>query len=394
MFNKIAINILNTKIVNIINFILENPIYSILIAFGLTFLIQLFFYLFYYLRIGFYKRKQNTITEKEGVSVIICAKNEEKNLEKFLPSILEQDYPNYEVIVVNDCSEDETEFVIQRFQKKYKHLKTTSIKKDDKFYHSKKLALTIGIKAAKNDILLLTDADCRAESPQWIEKIQKNFTDKIEIVLGYGGYFPEKKLINNLIRFDTLFIAIQYLTFALARKAYMGVGRNLAYRKSLFFKNKGFASHYHIESGDDDLFINQVANKKNISIEISKKSITRSTAESTFSAWYKQKKRHTTTGELYKFKTKWRIFCENASRVSYYALFVLSLLFFSEYYLYITGTFIFRMILQLIVYKVAMKRLNEKYLLLPSLLYDIVMPFLNLSFVLVNIFSRKKNKWK
>jgi glycosyltransferase involved in cell wall biosynthesis len=380
--------------VDIITFLLENPLFFLLIAFGLAFLVQLFFYSFYYFRILFYKNKAILNKNKDGVSVIICAKNEQENLEKFLPSILEQNYPNYEVIVVDDCSEDETEFVIQRLQKKYKHLKSTTIKKDDKFYHSKKLALTVGIKAASNDILLFTDADCKAESPKWIEKMQQNFTKETDIVLSYGGYFSERKIINNLIRFDTLFIALQYLTFALARKTYMGVGRNLAYRKTLFFKNKGFASHYHIESGDDDLFISQAANKTNVSVEISRESITRSQAEISFSNWFQQKKRHLSTGKLYKFKTKWRLFCENISRIGFYVLFILSLIFFKEYYIYITAIFAFRMILQLIVYKVAMKRLNEKFLLLPSLLYDILIPFFNLSFLLINNLSRKKNKWK
>lgn len=378
----------------IINFLLENPSYLLLIAFGLVFLIQLYFYLFYYIRIVFYKKDKNKKTEKEGVSIIICARNEQENLEKFLPSILEQDYPNYEVIVVNDCSEDDSEFVIQRLQKKYKHLKTTTIKQDDKFYHSKKLAITIGIKAAKNEILLFTDADCEAASPHWIEKMQQKFIPGIDIVLAYGGYFSEKKLVNNLIRFDTLFIAIQYLSFALAHRTYMGVGRNMAYKKALFFKNKGFAGHYHIESGDDDLFISQVATKKNVAVEISQESITRSKAEPSFNDWFKQKKRHISTGSFYKFGTKWRLFWENSSRVLFYAVFILSLIVFKEYYLYIAGAFSFRMILQLIIYKVAMKRLNEKYLLLPSLLYDIFLPFINLSFLLINKLSRKKNKWK
>jgi len=380
--------------VEYIDFVVENPIYIILIAFGLSFLIQLYFYLIYYSRIIYYKNKSTKQTDKQPVSVIICARNEEKNLENNLPSILTQDYPDYEVIVVNDCSEDETEFVLERFQKKHKHLKTTTIKEDEKFYHSKKLALTIGIKAAKNDLLLLTDADCKTTSNKWIEQMQANFSEKTEIVLGYGGYIREKKLINNLIRFDTLFIAIQYLTFALAKKTYMGVGRNLAYRKSLFFKHKGFAKHNHIESGDDDLFVNQAATRGNTRIEISKESITRSEAEPTFVSWFKQKKRHNTTGKLYNFGTKWRLFWENTSRVSFYALFVLSLIFFKVYLVYILGAFGFRMILQLTVFKVAIHRLNEKNLMIPSLLYDIIMPFLSFSIILANYFTTKRNKWK
>ncbi|MDA3952099.1 MAG: glycosyltransferase [Bacteroidales bacterium] len=377
-----------------LDFILANPIYTLLVAFGLSLLIQLYYYFFYYSRILFLRKKRDQKQIKEPVSIVICARNEKENLEKYLPSILTQDYPNYEVIVVNDCSEDESEFVLERLQKKYKNLKVTTIKQDEKFYHTKKLALTIGIKAAKNDLLLLTDADCTAYSNKWIEKMQANFTDKTDIVLGYGGYIRERKLVNNIIRFDTLFIALQYLTFALGKKTYMGVGRNLAYRKSIFFKNKGFASHNHIESGDDDLFIHEVANKKNTKIEISQESITRSKAESTFSAWFKQKKRHITTGKLYKFGTKWRLFCENTSRISFYILFVLSLMWFKDLYIYILGAFAFRMIIQLIVYKVTMIRFHERNLLISSILYDFLMPYLNFSFILANSFTSKRNKWK
>lgn len=377
-----------------LDFILTNPIYIILIAFGISLLIQLYFYIFYYSRILFQRKKQSKKQTKEPLSVIICARNEKENLEKYLPSILTQDYPDYEVIVVNDCSVDESEFVLERMQKKYKHLKVTTIKQDEKFYHTKKLALTIGIKAAKNDLLLLTDADCTAYSNKWVEKMQENFTEKTDIVLGYGGYIREKKVVNNLIRFDTLFIALQYLTFALGKRPYMGVGRNLAYRKSLFFKNKGFASHNHIESGDDDLFINEVANKTNTTIEISPESITRSKAETTFAAWFKQKKRHISTGKLYNFGTKWRLFCENTSRISFYILFILSLILFKDLYIYILSAFAFRMIIQMIVYKNTMNRFNEKNLLLTSLLYDIFMPYLNFSFILANSFTTKRNKWK
>lgn len=394
MFNKIAKKLKTKNTVEYLNFILENPIYIILIAFGLSLLIQLYFYIFYYSRILFSRKNQDKKQFKEPVSVVICARNEEENLEKHLRSILTQDYPDYEVIVVNDCSEDESEFVLERMQKKYKHLKVTTIKPDEKFYHTKKLALTIGIKAAKNDLLLLTDADCAAYSNKWIEKMQENFTEKTDIVLGYGGYIKENKLINNLIRFDTLFIALQYLTFALSKKTYMGVGRNLAYRKSLFFKNKGFAKHNHIESGDDDLFINEVANKTNTRIEISPESITRSKAEPTFTAWFKQKKRHTTTGKMYNFGTKWRLFCENTSRISFYILFILSLIWFKDLYIYILSAFAFRLIVQMIVYKITMKRFNERNLLVPSLLYDILMPYLNFSFILANSFTTKRNKWK
>ncbi|HKL08898.1 MAG TPA: glycosyltransferase [Bacteroidales bacterium] len=377
-----------------LNSLLEHPLYLVILIFGITLLIQIYFYLFYYLRILFYNNKKHKNAEKEPVSVIICARNEEKNLEENLPSVLTQNYPDYEVIVVNDCSEDESEFVLERLKKTHKHLKITTIKKDEKFIHNKKLALTIGIKAAKNEILLLTDADCKPESNQWIDQMQSNLYGQKSIVLGYGGYESRKTILNNLIRFDTLFIAIQYFAYAIAGKPYMGVGRNLAYKKRLFFDNKGFAKHHHLESGDDDLFVNQVANKKNTAVEISSKAKTQSKPETKFSDWFKQKKRHTTTGKLYRFGSQWRLFLEQSSRFFYYISFILSLILFTQFYLYILIAFIFRSILQLTIVKVTMKRLNEKNLLLPSLIYDIILPWFNIVFVVSNIFTSKKNRWR
>ncbi|MDX9696288.1 MAG: glycosyltransferase [Bacteroidales bacterium] len=378
----------------IIQLIENDPFILIPGLFLLVFFVQLFYYLFYYSRILFVKQVHRVTGINEPVSIVICARNEEENLKKNLPSFLNQDYPNFEVVVVNDCSEDDSEIILDQMQKQYAHLKVTTIKPDEKFFHSKKLALTIGIKAAKNEWLLLTDADCYAESPKWIERMQRKFTEKTDIVLGYGGFVHEKGFLNNLIRFDALFIAIQYLSFAMARRPYMGVGRNLAYKKSLFIKNKGFATHHKLISGDDDLFIKEVATKTNTNYEISHESITRTIAKDSFYEWFRQKKRHTTTSKYYKLSTKIRLFFEPFSRILFYILFALSLIWYTEYYPYILGVFGLRMILQLIIYKVAINHLKEKYLLLPSLLYDIILPFLGIAFYVSNIFSTKQVKWK
>jgi glycosyltransferase involved in cell wall biosynthesis len=368
-------------------------IFILLVVFVLSFFIQLFYYLAIFSRIVFYKRKDEKVPELP-VSVIICAKNESKNLKKFLQSILTQDYPDYEVVVVNDCSTDDTKKILYEFVEKYRNLKVTSIEKDKIFFHGKKLALTIGIKAAKNDLLLLTDADCYVKSKNWLRSMQQNFSDKTEIVLGYGGYETHKGLLNKLIRYDTLFIALQYFTFALAGCPYMGVGRNLAYRKFLFFKNKGFASHVHLNSGDDDLFINNVALKENTKIEFCKQSHIRSVPEPTFKKWLKQKSRHITTYKYYKTKHKVILGGEVLSRMLYYCSFLMLLIIFNYYIKYIIGVFILRMIVQLIIIKKTMKRLNEKYLLLSSLLFDIILPFIILNIKISNFVIRKRNKWR
>lgn len=353
---------------------------------------QLFYYLFFYARTGFSKPGIKKAASSP-VSVIICSKDEAHNLRQFLPSILDQDYPEYEVIVVNDCSEDDTAQLLEEFQKKYKHLRVSTIKKDPKFKHTKKFALLIGIKAARHEWLLLTDADCYAESTGWLSAMQKNFTKNADIVLGYGGYRREKGLLNKYIRYETTFIAMQYLGFALAGIPYMGVGRNLAYRKSFFFKNRGFSTHTNLASGDDDLLVNMLARKDNTKTEYSKQSHIRSVPKIRFTEWIKQKKRHLTTGLYYKKKHKALLGGEAISREFFYASFIY-LVATNALLPWVLGAFTFRLICQLLVYKFALIKLEEKHLLLYSPIFDVVAPFLNLGIFISNLSTEQRPSWK
>jgi biofilm PGA synthesis N-glycosyltransferase PgaC len=200
----------------------------ILAFFVLAFLLQMGTYLFVFLRVPLYiKKKKNT--RSLGISVIICAKNEEKNLEHFLPHVLQQDYPEFEVVVVNDSSTDNTEDLLMQLSAQFKQLRYTSIPANDRLSRGKKLALTIGLKAATYNHIVLIDADCYPVSDHWLKLMSSNFSDEHKIVLGYGGYERQKGLLNTLIRYETTFTAIQYLSYAIKGKPYLGVGRNLAF---------------------------------------------------------------------------------------------------------------------------------------------------------------------
>lgn len=378
---------------NFTDTIQENIIFLIAGIFVISLLTQLFYYFFVYARLIYSRKKTVRPTEQFPVSVVICAKDEEENLGKFLPLILEQDYPHYEVIVVNDCSKDNSENILDELKQKYKHLRSTLIKEDEKFSHGKKLALTIGIKAASYEYLILTDADCEPASKNWLKEIQKNFSNEKNLVLGYGGYFAEKGLLNNIIRYETVFTAMQYLGFALAGKPYMGVGRNLAYKRELFFKNKGFANHLHLLSGDDDLFVQQVASSINTAVEFSPEAHTRSIPKRDFKSWFFQKRRHLTTGLHYRGRFKFLLSLEIFTRYALVASFTFLLL--KDFYPpYLISLFVLRYLVFLIVFKLVMKRLNEKNLILPSLLYDIFLPISNFAAIIINFALSKKNKWK
>ena len=368
------------------------PEYLLLGLLFTTFLIQMYYYLGIYRKFAFNK-KTNIEGKKEALSVVICAKNEAENLEKNLPFVLEQDYPNYEVIVVNDGSWDESEIILAQFKDKYNHLKVTTIPNEKKFHFGKKLAITIGIKATSNEWIVFTDADCVPSSKLWLNNLQQNIKENTSIILGYGKYEVKKGLLNLLIRFDTLNIALKYFSFALSGNAYMGIGRNLAYKKSLFFNNKGFASHLKLASGDDDLFINETATNNNVEIEYSHDSHTISEPENNFNDWANQKRRHLTTGFHYKLKHKFLLGFENISLFVFYAIILSSIIYINLLGFFISA-FILKLTVQLIITKKTMLRLNEKNLLLISPLLEIILPVLNLYFIFTSYFIQKRNRWK
>jgi biofilm PGA synthesis N-glycosyltransferase PgaC len=364
----------------------------LIIVYAGCFCIQLIYWSLVFPRILFYKPAR-PVDRRFPVSVIICARDEEANLRTNLPRILGQDYPEFEVIVVNDASADGTEDLLYAMQRQYPHLRYTFIRESDHTREGKKLALTIGIKAAKHDWVLLTDADCAPETDQWISCMQQNFTENREIVLAYGGYRRDKGLVSLLSRYEAFFNALQYFGLALAGHPYMGTGRNLAYRRQLFFENKGFATHYELASGDDDLFINEVARKTNTGIEIRPESFTWTDPERTWKRWYYQKRRHLTTGPRYRFATKLVLGLELMSRMVFYAAFMV-LLACRATTGYLLGLFAFRMLLTGIIIKLGMGRLHEKYLLLPSPLLDFALPWVHLFMVFSNYVTTKRARWK
>jgi poly-beta-1,6-N-acetyl-D-glucosamine synthase len=373
-------------------FLVNNQTY-ILIGFYLFFLlVQLIYYLAIYSRVAFFrKRKMPEVTEP--VSVIICARNEADNLEAYLPAVLSQQYPEFEVIVVDDASSDETDTLLKLLMAHYPNLRVTTIREDKKFTHGKKLAVTIGIKAAKNDILVFIDADCKPAGDQWLKAMVSGLQGDKQIVLGYGGYTSQKGLLNKYIRYDTLIIAMQYLGLAISGFPYMGVGRNIAYRKSFFNGTNGFRRHLHLLSGDDDLFVNENATRKNTTVEFSQESHTRSAPSHTFEKWIWQKKRHLTTSPLYKARDKFLLGLEPFSRLCFYILLVV-LIFIPGLLWWALGAFLFRLIVQVIVIKFTMIRLKENNLILYSIFFDVVSLFITFVIFVSNRISARNRQWK
>lgn len=362
------------------------------VLFLLVFIVQLYYLISNYKSLSAYEVTDEQPDVKIPVSVVISARNESKNLTENLPYILQQDYPDFEVVVVNDCSYDDSDDVLEAMKAQYPHLKVVTITEHERFKTGKKFALTLGIKAAKNEHLLFTDADCKPASEHWISRMAARFAGNTQIVLGYSPYYKTGGFLNAMIRFETLRTAISYLSAALNGHPYMGVGRNLAYTKTLFFANKGFAAHMHVLSGDDDLFVNQNATSTNTDIEIHPDSFMYTEAKSNFKSLYRQKKRHMGVGKIYKPAHRRMLSIEVLSGLLFYVLFICCLVYYFEPLLAL-GLFVFRWIVQMLVFRKTFKKLNAAsqlwYLPFLDFVYYIYISF----FGLVGTFV-KTTQWK
>ncbi|PCH91119.1 MAG: hypothetical protein COB85_09540 [Bacteroidetes bacterium] len=361
------------------------------LALTISVLIQLWYYLRIFNKLGEYKSPDNDRETWPSVSIVICAKNEELNLNLHLSGILEQNYFDFEVIVVNDDSSDNTSKVLLTFQNRYTNLKVVTVSSSENASGGKKEALTIGIASATHDVLLLTDADCSPVGSNWIKNMVRNLSAEKDVVLGYSPFQREDGILNLVQRYDIFNTALQYLSFALNGNPYMGVGRNLAYRKALFVENKGFSSHGHIVSGDDDLFISEVATAENIVVEIGKDCTTFSKAPENMVKWFLQKRRHYTTGGNYTFNQKLMLVSFHSSLVVFYIT-TFWFLLLSEINTLLLVLIFLKYSAQYLVLKKCMFKLGEIDLLLFSPILELFISVFNFSAALSNIFY-KRPQW-
>jgi len=349
-----------------------------------------FFLLYFVRRIGRYPKVELKDSDFP-VSIVVCAHNEALNLKKNLPFILEQDYPCFEVVVVNDRSTDATASVLEELLLQYKHLSVIEVKEGEKKGFGKKYPLTQGIKAAKHEYLLLTDADCRPKTKFWAKYMMSAFTEGKEIVLGFGKYEKRAGWVNKMVQYDTFFVAVQYFSFALAGMPYMGVGRNIAYKKSLFERENGFQSHENIASGDDDLFVMQAATKQNTAVMMEEESHTVSVGKENFEKYWIQKSRHLSTGKWYKGIILFHLSVISTSFLAFPFLLWVNVIL-NNALLVVLAVWIFKLILHYYIFKSALKKLASGVNLILSLIFGNMLMLMNQAVAYRNLII-KKDKW-
>ena len=372
----------------------------LLSAAGVLLIIQLIYYLGLYNRIHTHnlavgKDEVHFGRELPPLSVVVCARSESENLRRNLPAILKQDYPDFEVIVINDGSTDESEDLLSELEEEYPNLYHSFTPDSARYISRKKLALTLGIKASKYDWLVFTEADCTPVSDKWLRRIARNFTPSTDIVLGYSGYERGKGWLHKRVSFDSLFTSLRYLGFALAGKPYMGIGRNLAYRKELFFKVKGFSTHLNMQRGEDDLFINQIANENNTRVETSPDSVIRMQPVERYKDWKEEKVSYMATARFYKGSQRWLLGLETATRLLFYVACLSGIVFGILSFHWLAAGLV--LLLWIVRYSAQAYVINEtanemgdnRSYYFTLLVFDIIRPLQSLKFRLYRLYRRK-----
>jgi glycosyltransferase involved in cell wall biosynthesis len=338
--------------------------------------------------------KPQTVTPKRvPISVIVCAKNEEENVKQFVPLLAEQNYHTFEIVLIDDASSDDTLEIFEAFEKQYSNVKLVKVENNEAFWGNKKFALTLGIKAAKYEYLLFTDADCYPTSKDWITSMSSQFTAQKNIVLGYGAYDKiAHSFLNKIIRFETLLTATQYFSWAKIGKPYMGVGRNMAYKREEFFKVRGFMDHMKIRSGDDDLFINQAATGENTTVCYVQDSFTYSEPKKSFKDWFTQKRRHVSTANHYKMFDRNQLGLFYASQLLF-VLLPIVLLAFQFQWIAVVSIIGFRYLFAWLSMGFAAGKLKEKDVMYWFPIIEIVLIFTQLNVFITNTFSKPVH-WK
>lgn len=366
-----------------------------LIAIGLLIpaAIQAIYLLLVYGRFAFIRDRSREANLSLPVSVIVCGRNEEENFKAHLPLLLVQDYPNFEVIAVNNQSVDGSKDVLEELQKEYPQLRVVNVQENDRFWRGKKFGLTLGIKAASHEHLLFIDADCKPAGALWLHKMAAGFNrPRKEIVLGFGAYLKHPGLLNMLVRFETLQTAIHYFSRALRGRAYMGVGRNLGYTRNLFYAQKGFMTHMHIAMGDDDLFVNAAANEHNTACVFAKEGFTYSEPEKTFGKWFAQKRRHLATGKYYSGRDKLVLGMYGATSVLFY-LSIAAMALIPGLPGWIWYGLVGRFLLLYVIFTFSAKKTGDWDILLLLPFLELFLLINQLAIMLVNTVN-KNHKWK
>lgn len=354
--------------------------WSLVIGFGLCFIIEVS-YLIFYIRNLNKTKPQPTQNDIAPVSIIICSKNQAHYLEKNLPAFLNQDFTEYEVIVVDNGSVDDTEDVLIRLKNQFKHLRSTKIPIDEKFKHNKKLAITIGVKAAKYNQILHINPNSYPKTKEWLRNTANLAHDKL--YNSYSNFEFQKGFLYNFFRYDILKQSVKISSFTTSQKLYAGNSFNMSFQKSKFLENKGYAGNAHFEAGYDHILCNDLAKKSDYIYSTNPSTKITIDSKNCKKVWKSLNKHYYKSRYNIPFKRKFLIDLEPITQF-FFILFLALCLMYTKLHLTLLTICIIKIAVKGYCFKISASHLREENLFLSSYVYVFIRPIFKLLFYIQN----------
>lgn len=351
--------------------------------------IQLIYYIFF-LSILLNNKKEKEYDLKP-ISVILYVKNSELYLEKNIDYFINQKYPKFEILLVNNASSDNTDIILEKLSEKHKSLRIINVENNESFWGNKKYTYTLAIKAAKYEHLIFSEIDCKPVSENWIHEINKSFSSKKTIILGYKRLLKTSSLFNLIIRFDNLLESIKSFSFTKINSPYSADSRNYAFTKKDFYRVNGFINHIKIKNGKEDLFVKDAKQKYNSAYTLSDESFVESSKSLSFKEWFLNKKNSNLLKRHYSFKNQFLLNAFSFSKVFLYFLTIILLLIHDwKIILIIFSSYI---IFQSVITFIINRKFKETSIFYLSPILDFLLVLFQISIFISNLISKPPN-WR
>lgn len=379
--------------------VLTNTYTLILLALLLLSFVALsLYYGLFWFRVGRFKRdvvsKQPSANgQQPSVSVVMVVHNEAEFLKSSLPYLLEQDYPDYEIVIVDYTSTDDTRYVLRVCSENYPNLKPILFPHDVNMFQGKKYPLSIGIKSATKDVILLTEAESVPRSFDWVSQMMKGYCGDTQIVMGCNIVKSNGTLLGAFQQYENMTYNASYIGAMAMGNPFTATGRNLSFRRDFFFKQGGFISHYSIPDGADDLFVNANANSRNSSVVLSSDAFVVSEPRSSFRLWHQDRSHRLYTRRYYGLKDKLMLAFYPLSQFVFLASLVLLLVFQLFPWQLLVALLVVKLIWQIVSALPLAKRFEIKKIQFFAPLFEFYFLFAN-TFMTTFALRRKNKQWR
>ncbi len=317
------------------------------------------------------------LPEAQSVSVIVVVNDDLDYIENTLPLLLQQKYDlPYQVVVVNDMPElEETSDMLKVLTERFPNLYVTTIRENHHFKHTRKLAYTIGIKAARYDCLLFTTTHDIPANDKWLGLMSKGFVSRHSLVLGYNRIQRKPGFLNRLERTVNIFTSLPMFAAAVSGKPFLARSGNMGFTRQLFFDNHGYCKYLRLNSGENDLFLQRVRKFADTSVILSPSAATEHLFAPRYSIWYNRRKFDTYTYRYYPASLRLFLGMEHLFRILFWGS-ALTLIIMQVPWMWIISVLLIglRILLMSLVFRKLSKRTQEKVPYLTCFLWDIVSP--------------------